>query len=101
LSGYQSGELVGSNFAMVMGGYRYKFTGSGLMPAYLGMTLEYGEMTEDPDKLFSDAIFAGSAYFGYRSPIGPLYIGVGAAEGGREVFFLTLGNVFGGSRIGR
>jgi len=101
LSAYQRGELVGSNFAMVMGGYRYRFAGSGLMPGYLGMTLEYGEMTQDVDDLFEDAVFNGSVYMGYRSPIGPLYVGVGAGEGGRQTYFVTLGNIFGASTIGR
>ena len=100
LSGFQPGELVGSHFAMVVGGYRYRFAGSGLLPAYLGMTLEYGNVAEEASDVFDDALFNGSAYMGYRSPIGPVYLGVGAAEGGREVFFLRIGNIFGTSTIG-
>lgn len=101
LSGLNDGELVGPNFSMVMGGYRYQFAGSGLMPAYLGTTLEYGQVAEDAGDLFKNAKFHGSAYLGYRSPIGPLYLGFGAGEGGRHRYFLRIGNIFGTSTIGR
>ncbi|MEE4382444.1 MAG: patatin-like phospholipase family protein [Pseudomonadales bacterium] len=101
LSGLQPGELVGSNFGMVLGGYRYRFGGSGLLPAYAGMTVEYGNVTQDRDDLFERGILGGSAYIGYRSPIGPLYLGVGVAEGDRELVFLRIGNIFGDASIGR
>ena len=101
LSGYHEEELAGQNFAMGLVGYRYHFAGSGLLPAHLGMTLEYGQLADDADELFDDASFAGSFYLGYRSPIGPLYMGVGLAEGGRQRYFLRIGNVFGNSSIGR
>ena len=101
LSGYHQNELVGQHFAMVLGGYRYQFAGSGLLPAYLGGTLEYGRVAEDASDLFDDGLFNGSVYLGYRSPIGPLYMGMGFAEGGRERFFLSIGNVFGSSSLGR
>ena len=97
LSGYHQNELFGQNFAMVLAGYRYQFAGSGLLPAYLGTTLEYGQVAEDAGDLFDDGLFNGSVYLGYRSPIGPLYMGMGFAEGGRQRFFLSIGNVFGAS----
>lgn len=101
LSGFNFEELRGQNFGMVMAGYRYHAAGSGLWPAYLGATLEYGAMADNSDDIFDDALIHGSAYFGYRSPIGPLYLGFGAAEGGRQTFFLTVGNLFGASSIAR
>ena len=101
LSGYQDQEIAGQNFAMVMAGYRYHVAGSGLIPAHLGMTLEYGQVAEDRDELFHDAVLNGSVYFGYNSPIGPLYLGVGLGEGGLHRYFLRIGNVFGNTTIGR
>lgn len=101
LSGFNDQELTGQNFAMGLAGYRYHVAGSGLLPASLGMTVEYGQVAENADDLFDDALLNGSLYFGYRSPIGPLYLGVGLAEGGRQRLFLRVGNVFGRSTIGR
>jgi NTE family protein len=99
LSGLQVGELAGQNYGMVLGGYRYHVAGSGLLPAYLGGTLEYGQMADDTADLFDDGILNGSLYFAYRSPIGPLYLGAGLAEGGRRTYFIRIGNVFGSSDI--
>ena len=59
LSGFQNEELFGQNFAMGLAGYRHHFAGSGLIPAHVGMPLEYGQVGEDGDDLFSDALLAG------------------------------------------
>ncbi len=99
LSGFLYNQLVGQNFGMVLAGYRYHVAGSGFLPAYLGGTLEYGAVAPETSGVFEDGLLNGSIYFGYRSPIGPMYIGVGAAEGGRRSFFLGVGNAFGGSSI--
>lgn len=101
LSGFQQGQLNGQNFGMVLAGYRFHFAGSGALPAYLGATVEYGNVQSDPSDIFRNAILNGSVYFGYRSPIGPLYLGVGAAEGYGETFFFRIGNIFGSSSITR
>lgn len=101
LSGFNDQQLTGQNFAMALAGYRYHVAGSGLLPAALGMTVEYGQTAANADDLFDDALLNGSVYLGYRSPIGPLYLGIGLAEGGRQRFFVRIGNVFGRSTIGR
>ncbi len=101
LSGYHDQEIAGQNFAMVLAGYRYHVAGSGLMPAHLGMTVEYGQVADDSSDLFDDGLLNGSLYFGYSSPLGPVYLGVGLAEGGRQRYFMRIGNVFGNSTIGR
>ena len=86
---------------MVLAGYRYNVGGSGMLPAYLGTTLEYGQVSSEANDIFDDGEVHGSVYFGYRSPIGPLYLGVGVGEGGQESFFMRIGNVFGNSGIAR
>ena len=101
LSGLQDEEAVGQHFAMLLGGYRYRVAGLGLLPAHVGMTLEYGRAADATGDLLDDALVNGSLYFGYRSPIGPLYLGAGFAEGGRQRYFLRIGNIFGNSTIGR
>ncbi|MGI9283798.1 MAG: BamA/TamA family outer membrane protein, partial [Pseudomonadales bacterium] len=101
LSGFKENERNGQHFGMVFGGYRYKFSESALLPAYIGTTLEYGNAVADRDDIFSDGIFNGSLYFGYRSPLGPVYIGYGYEEDGGGNYFLRVGNVFGRSSISR
>ena len=73
----------------------------GLFPAYVGVSAEFGNAGEQKTDPFSEGIMNGSLYFGYRSPIGPLYWGVGFAEDGQRVYFLRVGNVFGRTTIGR
>jgi NTE family protein len=99
LSGFLYNQLVGENFGMVLAGYRYHVAGSGFLPAYLGGTLEYGSVAPEARGVFEEGLLNGSIYFGYRSPIGPMYIGVGAAQGGRQAFFLGIGNAFGSRSI--
>jgi NTE family protein len=101
LSGYRRQELNGQNFGMLLGGYRYHFAGSGMLPAFLGGIIEYGQVAQDRSDLFAEGEFNGSLYFGYRSPLGPLYLGVGAAEGGRQTYFFHIGNIFGSSSVTR
>jgi NTE family protein len=72
-----------------------------LLPAYFGTTLEYGNVAEERDQIFDDAILNGSVYLGYDTPIGPFYLGYGLAEGGRNRFFIRVGNVFGRGDIAR
>jgi NTE family protein len=102
LSGLDYNQLAADNYGIALGSWRYQLpVGPGLFPATAGISLEYGNVSDDRDELFSDAISAGSLYFGYRSPIGPLYWGIGFAEGGERAYFLKIGDIFGGSSIGR
>lgn len=94
LSGYEYNELLGENFGMVMGGYRYKLLEGSWFPGYLGGTIEYGNVYQDYSDLFSDGILNGSIYLGIDSILGPMYLGVGFAEGGRRVPFLSIGTIF-------
>jgi len=102
LSGLEPNRVNGQNFGDVLATYRFDLSGKGgLFPAYFGVSAEFGNAGEHHDDVFSNGIMNGSFYFGNRSPIGPLYWGVGFAEGGNRVYFLRLGNVFGRTTIGR
>jgi NTE family protein len=102
LSGFQPNRVVGQNFGLVLASYRFDLNEKGgLFPAFIGVSAEYGNAGENKDDPFSNGIMNGSLYLANRSPIGPLYWGVGFAEGGERVYFLRLGNVFGRSAIGR
>jgi NTE family protein len=102
LSGLDYNQLAADNYGLAFGSWRYQLpVGPALFPATVGVSTEYGNVSDDRGELFRDAISAGSLYFGYRSPIGPLFWGIGFAEGGERAYFLKIGDIFGGSSIGR
>ena len=100
LSGFEPDELSGQNFGMVLLGYRYKLFATGWLPPYVGMTLEYGNTAEHADDILEEGLVNASAYMGFNSPLGPLYIGYGFAQGGHRAYFLRIGNILGSSSIG-
>ncbi len=100
LSGFEPNELSGQNFGMVLLGYRYKLFATGWLPPYVGMTLEYGNTVEHADDILADGLVNASAYMGFNSPLGPLYVGYGFAQGGHRAYFLRIGNILGSSSIG-
>ncbi len=96
LSGLEFNQLSGQHFGLALAGYRYQFGQGGFLPSYIGGTLELGNVWDDLDDVsLGSALIHGSAYFGYRSPLGPLYLGTGFGEAGERTFFLQLGRVFG------
>jgi NTE family protein len=102
LSGLEPNRVNGSNFGEVFASYRVSLLGKGgFFPAYAGVSAEFGNAGEQKKDPFSNGIMNGSVYFGYRSPIGPLYWGIGFAEDGQRVYFLRVGNVFNTTTIGR
>jgi len=101
MSGYEPNSLIGSNYGYVLAGYRYQVGKSGLLPGYVGMTVEYGNATDDRSKIFSDGLLNGSVYFGYKSPLGPVYLGVGWSEDRSAIYFIRLGALLGGQNLGR
>ncbi len=102
LSGLQPNQAIGQNFGEVLASYRYSLSGKGgLVPAYVGFSAEFGNTGAHHQDPFANGLMNGSIYFGSRTPIGPLYWGMGFSEGGDRVYFLRIGNVFGRSTIGR
>jgi NTE family protein len=63
----------------------------GLVPIHVGGTVEVASGWQERADRLSDTTFGGSAFFVIESPIGPLYIGLGLAEGGEATGFLLLG----------
>jgi NTE family protein len=101
MSGFEPNELIGQHFGMVATGYRYNVVQSGLMPAYAGFTLEYGNAAERAGDVFGKGVFNASVYMSYDSPLGPVYLGYGFNENSSGVYFLTLGSFLGSQSIGR
>jgi NTE family protein len=99
LSGFQYDQLVDENFGMVFTGYRYQLLEGSLFPGYVGGTVEYGNVARYRTDILNNAILNGSVYFGLDSLIGPLYLGMGFAEGGRHTVFLSIGSIFIGESL--
>jgi NTE family protein len=101
MSGFEPNSLIGQHYGHALVGYRYQVGKSGLLPGYAGMTVEYGNASNDRSDVFSDGLLNGSFYLAYSSPLGPVYFGVGWSEQRSAIYFLRLGTVFGPRSLGR
>ncbi|MGO4999550.1 patatin-like phospholipase family protein [Oceanisphaera sp. W20_SRM_FM3] len=90
LSGFADNSLSGQQAAVVSALYYRRFQPSRLLNWYLGGSLEYGGVWEDKEDIGTDGIAAGSVFLGADTPIGPVYLGVGHAEGGNNAIFFYL-----------
>jgi len=99
MSGYEPGSLIGPNYGALLAGYRYQVAKSGFLPGYVGMTLEYGNAAEERSEIFSDGLLNGSVYFGYKTPLGPIYVGIGWSEDRSAIYFLRLGALLGAGNL--
>jgi NTE family protein len=97
LSGLPQDSLTGPHTAVVNAFY---FRREPLIPFfdwYVGGSLELGNAWQSRDDIsYDSAIFNGSLFLGLETPIGPLYLGYGLAEGGESSVFFYLGKTFGG-----
>jgi NTE family protein len=95
LSGYQPCQLVGQNSGLVGATFYRRILDLKLLPAYLGGSIEYGNVWQTRDEIsFSNGLFNGSVFLGADTPIGPVYVGAGFGEGGHYSGFLYLGSPF-------
>ena len=95
LSGLQQDEVSGQQFAIAKLIYYRRFGQIRLLPIYLGSSLEAGNAWEDTGDIdLNDVIASASLFFGADTPIGPVYLGAGVAEGGRRSMFMSLGKNF-------
>lgn len=95
LSGYEQDELTGQQAGLARLVYYRQIKDLQFFKAYLGASLEAGNVWENTgDISFGDTIFAGSAFVGVDTPIGPVYLGYGHAETGDHSVYLYLGPLF-------
>jgi NTE family protein len=94
-SGYQPNQLSGYHVGLLGLVYYRRISDLKLLPAYVGGSIEYGNVWQELDEIgFDNAMLNGSLFIGADTPIGPVYLGVGLAEGGRSTTFLYLGPAF-------
>ena len=95
LSGYARHELSGSYLAFgYVGLLRRLNERFSTVPIYLGATLETGNTWEFAEEFGKDWIMGGSLFLGFDTFLGPLYLGVGAAEEDHQSAFVYLGSPF-------
>jgi NTE family protein len=95
LSGLNKNQLSGQ-YAMRIGGSYYRRIGDlALFPAFAGVSVELGNVWNDRSEIGADdTILGGSFWAGVSTPVGPVYVGIGRAEGGENAFYVTLGRIF-------
>ncbi|NJN46671.1 MAG: BamA/TamA family outer membrane protein [Candidatus Competibacteraceae bacterium] len=98
LSGFQSRELSGEYLGLGQLVYLHRLDDASAaftLPIYLGGSLEIGNVWEDTDDIkLNSLLTAGSLFLGLDTPLGPLYLGGGYAEGGNGSLYLFLGQTF-------
>ena len=94
LSGLNINQLTGQHAGIGYAVYMRRIIDVQLLPAYLGASLEAGNVWQDRGDIGQNLIVSGSAFLGVDSPIGPIYLGIGHAEGGHTAGFLFLGRAF-------
>lgn len=95
LSGLNRNQLSGQHAARAGLAYYRRIGDLSLFPAFAGVSLEYGDVWDERSEIsFDDARLGGSLWAGVDTPIGPVYVGYGGAEGGSNAFYVYLGRVF-------
>ncbi|WP_281545351.1 patatin-like phospholipase family protein [Grimontia sp. SpTr1] len=100
LSGIPRDSLWANNIAYSALVYRYRLLDNdfGLFksPVYLGTSLEYGGVWNNPDFSLKDIPFytAGSIFAGVDSPLGPIIVAYGRTENDLDSFYFIVGSHF-------
>jgi NTE family protein len=95
LSGLNKNQLSGQHAMRVGASYYRRIGDLALFPAFAGVNLEFGNVWDERgDMSLDDTIFGASLWAGVSTPVGPVYVGVGRAEGGDHAFYVFLGRVF-------
>jgi len=96
LSGLPQDALSGEHSGIVQAIYYRRAPLIPFFEWYVGGSLELGNAWESRDDIsVGSAILNGSVFLGLDTPLGPLYLGYGLAEGGERSAFFYLGRTFG------
>lgn len=93
LSGLHSGQLLGQSYRFGRLVYGHRITRSPLLQGFFGgFSLEAGQVNEPLlESSPTGLINAASVFLATDTPIGPVYLGLGHAEGGNTALYLYLG----------
>jgi NTE family protein len=92
LSGFGTDRLSGQHAGLARLIYQRRINDIQLAKAYVGASLEAGNVWQDSGDISLDnLIIAGSAFLGVDTPVGPLYLGYGRNDTGAGSLYLYLG----------
>lgn len=95
LSGLSHDQLTGPYATRIGASYYRRIGDLALFPAFAGVSLELGNVWAARSEISAkSAILGGSLWAGVQTPVGPVYVGYGHAEGGAGAFYVYLGRVF-------
>jgi NTE family protein len=95
LAGFGQNELTGQNVGRALAAYYRQVGNIGRVPAYAGITIEKGNAWDSRDDIsFANSLNAASLWVGAETPIGPVYLSYGRAEGGRDSLYFFIGGVY-------
>lgn len=95
ISGLNRNQLSGQHVMRVGASWYRRIGDLALFPAFAGVSLELGNVFESREDISaSNSIFGGSFWAGVSTPVGPIYVGYGRAEGGDDAFYVFLGRIF-------
>ncbi|MFZ4285507.1 patatin-like phospholipase family protein [Variovorax sp. HJSM1_2] len=93
LSGYKTGELAGDEYVLGRVVYNYRLAKAGFLDgAYAGVSLETGRIGENlSGSGRTQNRFGSSVYVAFDTPLGPMYLAYGRADGKRQALYFYLG----------
>jgi NTE family protein len=95
ISGINRNQLSGQHATRLGAAYYRRIGDLALFPAFAGASIELGNAWDSREDISSrGSIFGGSFWAGVDTPVGPIYVGYGRAEGGEDAFYVSLGRVF-------
>ncbi len=97
LSGFNERALYG-NQSLFGRAVLYRRTGAldtlFSTPFYIGASFEAGNTWRNTgDVSLGNLLYAGSLFAGVKTPIGPVFLGYGYAQGGHNALYLTFGSL--------
>ncbi len=95
LSGLGRQMLLAQNVGRLGASFYRRVNNLALFPAFVGASLEYGNVWATRDAIsFDDALLGGSVWVGIDTPIGPIYGAYGRTRDGDSAYYLVLGRIF-------
>ncbi|MCF6275932.1 MAG: BamA/TamA family outer membrane protein, partial [Robiginitomaculum sp.] len=98
LSGFSQDELSGQYAVVALGSYYYRLNRKATLfdfPLYIGASLEAGNVYQSFDKIsLNQAIYASSVFAGMKSPLGPVFVGIGYNDKGNASLYFSIGSFF-------
>jgi NTE family protein len=95
ISGINRNQLSGQHAVRLGASYYRRIGDLALFPAFAGFSMELGNAWAAREDISArGSVLGGSFWGGVSTPVGPIYVGYGRAEGGEDAFYVTLGRVF-------